>query len=386
MKIKAFIYNTSLMILLSTLVFSCKNAPEKTPESIAENTDDELSANEVRLNAVQIETAEIKTDTMSGLDIAPKIILRGNMTLSPQYHVSVHAPVEGIIRDLKIMPGMRVQKGQSVLSIEDFRIVQLQQDYLTVKTAVAYAEKEFERQKELFRQQAVSEKSYLQAEESYKMKAAELSGLKAKIKLLNIDPEILNNGNIQTSVKIYSPVSGYVTDVPANNGKYIQPQDELASISDEQGLYLVLKAFENDLQYVSVGKEIYAYSNTAPEKRIKGVITSVNRQIRAEGYTEVYSRLTENHAWDAPGSFLNAEIIGQKKNVQVLPEVAIVRYDNRNYIFVESQDQTYTMQEVETGLTDNGYTEILNPKAFSGKKIVVQGAYTLLMKLKNVDE
>jgi cobalt-zinc-cadmium efflux system membrane fusion protein len=43
--------------------------------------------------------------------------------------------------------------------------------------------------------------------------------------------------------------------------------------------------------------------------------------------------------------------------------------------------------EVTTGVSENGYTEVILPEGFDRKsKIVINGAYDLLSKMKNVEE
>jgi cobalt-zinc-cadmium efflux system membrane fusion protein len=44
------------------------------------------------------------------------------------------------------------------------------------------------------------------------------------------------------------------------------------------------------------------------------------------------------------------------------------------------------MKEVKIGDSENGYTEIISAEDFADKNIVVKGAYTLLMKMKNTDD
>ena len=44
------------------------------------------------------------------------------------------------------------------------------------------------------------------------------------------------------------------------------------------------------------------------------------------------------------------------------------------------------MVKVETGTKENGFIEVKNTGVFSVKQIVIKGAYTLLMKLKNKPE
>ena len=44
------------------------------------------------------------------------------------------------------------------------------------------------------------------------------------------------------------------------------------------------------------------------------------------------------------------------------------------------------MIEIETGISENGFTEIISKADLTGKEIVTKGAYTLLMSLKNKEE
>ena len=44
------------------------------------------------------------------------------------------------------------------------------------------------------------------------------------------------------------------------------------------------------------------------------------------------------------------------------------------------------MVPAETGTSENGFIQVLNEDKFKGKELVVKGAYTLLMALKNKSE
>ena len=70
----------------------------------------------------------------------------------------------------------------------------------------------------------------------------------------------------------------------------------------------------------------------------------------------------------------------------MLPEDAIVRFENKHYVFVEKGTQAFEMKEVQTGNTENHLTEIINAEQFGNENIVVKNAYTLLIALKNESE
>ena len=72
---------------------------------------------------------------------------------------------------------------------EDQQYIQLQQEYLTVKSKLSYAENEYNRQKELNQSKASSDKVFQQTEVDYKTQRISLSALAEKLRLININPK-----------------------------------------------------------------------------------------------------------------------------------------------------------------------------------------------------
>jgi cobalt-zinc-cadmium efflux system membrane fusion protein len=97
--------------------------------------------------------------------------------------------------------------------------------------------------------------------------------------------------------------------------------------------------------------------------------------------------------------------------VPALPDDAILDYQGKKYIFIATEEadeneeaenrsdetgeehhqheggQHFSMIEVETGNSELGYTEIILPEAFDkNSPVVLNGAYSLLSKMKNSEE
>src|SRR5690606_25757216 len=87
-----------------------------------------------------------------------------------------------------------------------------------------------------------------------------------------------------------------------------------------------------------------------------------------------------------PGMFMNADIELSTNQINALPSDAIVRFENKHYVFVEKGDRHFEKMEVQIGDSENGYTEILNSDTLKNKNFVIKGAYVLMMDLKNDSE
>ena len=107
---------------------------------------------------------------------------------SPESVASVSMPLGGYVQAIKVMPGMKVQKGQVLAVVEDQAFVQLQQDYLTTKQQLTFATKDYQRQKELNASQASSDKSYQLAESEWAKYKITLKALDEKLRLIHINP------------------------------------------------------------------------------------------------------------------------------------------------------------------------------------------------------
>ena len=86
--------------------------------------------------------------------------------------------------------------------------------------------------------------------------------------------------------------------------------------------------------------------------------------------------------------YMDAQVEVATNTAFVIPNEGIVRFEGKEYVYIESENKKYEMIEVKTQNNENGYTQI----AFSdgtdiqNKTFVIKGAYTLLMKMKNTEE
>jgi cobalt-zinc-cadmium efflux system membrane fusion protein len=88
-----------------------------------------------------------------------------------------------------------------------------------------------------------------------------------------------------------------------------------------------------------------------------------------------------------PGMFLNAAISISNANVLTLPEDAVVRFENKQYVYEITNKNEFRMLEVQTGVVENGRIEVSSTiEGFAGKQLVTKNAYAILSKMKNTAE
>lgn len=375
--------NIFLIAILGLNIMSCSQSEEKQGEVF------EVSANqnEISLTDAQMKNARIQISSLANRDIATKIFLNGSIEVPPKSMASVSAPSGGYVRTSKFLVGNYVNKGDVLVILEDPNIVQLQQEYLLAKSNLSYAKKDYTRQKDLNKSQASSDKAMQMAQTEANNQQVMARAMAERLRVLGVNPDNLNSGNIQKTIAVRAPISGYISAVNISLGQYVSSADRLFDIVNTSEKQLVLKVFEKDLNKVQIGQRVYAYSNQNPEKKILANVFLVGKDFGADRSVLVYCRITENVEQLIPGTFMNAEVETNIQTGQSIPEDAVVTWEGRQYVFEEVKAKTFRMMEVKIGNTENGYTEILNiTPEFLKKKIVIKGAYQLLMGLKNVEE
>ena len=342
----------------------------------------------ITVTDAQIKNADIQTGPLQTGEISSLLKVNGKVDVPPQNMVSISVPLGGYLKTSKLLPGMHVNKGEVVATMEDQQYIQLQQDYLMAKVKLSQLEKEYLRQKELNASQASSDKMLQQAEADLKSHRIISAALAQKLQLVGIHPANLTENNISKSVNIHSPIDGYVTRVNVNIGKYISPTEIMFELVNPTDIHLALKVFEKDLPKLFIGQGLIAYTNNNPEKKYDCEVLLMGKDINAEGYTDVHCHFEQYDKVLIPGTYMNAEIKVKNRKAIVLPADAIVRHDGKHFIFKEVAKQKYAMLEVTAGETENGVTELLVPETMltESGNYVIKGAYTLLMMLKNEAE
>lgn len=370
----------SILIIL-VLNLACQSKKE---EALPINS---LKDNVVELTKKQLDNSKIKVGSLIQSPLSTTIKVNGKITLAPNAMASVSMPLGGYIKNIKVMPGMVIKKGQILAVIEDQSYVQIQHDYLTTKQQLAFASKDYARQKELNASQAVSEKNFQLSESEFAKQRITLKSLEEKLKLIQINPGTLTANSISKSVNIYSPISGMITKVDVNIGKYVSATDILFQIMDNQSMYAKLNVFEKDVANLSIGQKIKVFTNSQPDVFYETKIEFVNKSYSDESAIEVYAKIFNITKKLIPGNYINALIQIDNNNAFILNNDAIVDYEGKKFVFIQNENKnTFSMQEVQLGTITDKVSEIINYDSLQNKSIVIGDAYTLLMVLKNKEE
>ncbi len=372
-----------LLLCLGWSLSACQQAPQAA-EKEAELGAVESAGNSLTLTPAQLKHAKLAFAKIEEKEISGVLKLNGKIDVPPQSMVSISAPLGGYLKNTKLLPGMHVNKGEVIATLEDPQYIQIQQDYLQTKASLNVVNLEYERQQRLAQNLATSQKSLEQIIAERENLQIALNALAQKLNLIGKDPAKINANSISKSINILAPIDGFITAVNVNIGKYVSPTEVLFELVNPSDIHLSLTVYEKDLANLFVGQEVVAYTNSKPDVKYKGDVLMIGKSLNTVRSTEVHCHFDQYDKALIPGTYMNAEIKIKAKNSYLLPEKSLLRYENKTYVFVKKADLTYEMVEVHIGMHETDFVEILNGESLKDKEIVTQGAYTLLMALKNV--
>jgi len=382
MTIQNHAFNLSILALI--LLASCSPKKELQDVQQAENRIGEVGI--FKLTKTQFESSEMKLGRLEKKTFHEIVKSTGMIDVPPANRASVSTYFGGTVKDIRLLPGERVQKGQLLFTLENPDYVKIQQDFLEAKGQLAYLKSDYERQKNLAQDNITSQKNYLKAEADYTVASVKVASLRKQLTLMNISPSALTIENIRTTLSITSPINGYVTRVDINKGAFLNPSQSAITIVDTDHLHLELNIFENDLPKISIGQQIQFSIQEDQSKKYEAEVYLVNKTVDPEGRTiGIHGHLSDEKLASRlyPGMYVEADIHTSSSSKASIPEDALVDIEGRYYALVlhDSSNEGYSLvkKEIKIGEMNNGFVEILNPNDFDDSThFLIKGAFNLI--------
>lgn len=399
-------YRSLFMFALFLGACSSNKTDETGTETTTTSTEEAHAPEVVEFSQTQYNAVGIQFGTVTNTNLSNYIKASGTIDVPPQQMVSITSPYGGNIKTMNVSEGKFVPKGQTVATIENPEFLQIQQDYMESSSQLSFLKQELTRQEELVKENIAARKSLQRASSEYNSMLARTEGLKAKLRMININPATVRSGRFTSRASISTPQSGYITKVYANIGKFISANEVVADLANTSNMLVTVKVFEKDIPKISVGQAI-RFRATGDSTERTATVYLIGRDIHEDRTVDVQGRITTPSQKLLPGMFVNAILEVGAASTPAVPQQAVVQAGGKNYIFVldeaenkqaadstkagkeggEENQISFRRVEVGTGVTENGFTALILPENFNRQsKVVTKGAYDLLSKMNNAAE
>lgn len=290
--------------------------------------------------------------------------------------VKVGTRATGVLTHLGYQVGDFVKKGALIAEIDDrekqaekrsleAQIEEQKKDLEAKEAQYTYYKQNYERELMLFEKEFTTKDNVEKAKREMDVAKAQLEVTRAKIKEVT---EKLKSLEVSLSYhKIYSPISGYVSQVTTQEGETVVAglsAVNLITIIDPTKLEMWIYVDETDIGKVKKGMMVEYWVDAYKRKIFKGTISMIYPQPEIKENIVYYLAIVKIDPKDT--EFLKPEmtthvkiIIEKKSDVLVVPNNAVRFEEGKNVVYVKTPEKI-VRTEVETGIRDDRFTEIIS--------------------------
>lgn len=264
--------------------------------------------------------------------------------------------------------GKEVQAGAHLFTITGKGVTDNNIDvkFQELRAEFERAEKEYNRQLELRKQDINSEKDLEQARLRFEHARSNYSNIAS---------------TYQGGQKITAPQHGFVKSVFVTEGQYVQTGQPLMQVSGNKNIMLkaeVSQKYFSRLPFITSANFRTAYDSTFQDIRnFNGKLISFGKNVQSQDFfIPVYFQL-ENRGNIVPGSYADVYLkTGLIENAILIPASAILEEQGSYYVYVQSGGESFLKRYIKTGVNDGIHVQVLSGLT-EGQWVVTKGAYQI---------
>ena len=303
--------------------------------------------------------------------------------LKGQTDVVITPQVSGQLMKIAVTEGQQVKKGQ-VLFVIDSRNAQLEQEAAQANLQAALAAEnsaklEYESNKNLFEKKIVSRYMLDNSENAYKQAQASVAQSRAAVNRAKVNLGFCT---------ITAPVTGVIGEIPVRTGDQMSLSTQMTIVSGNTNMDAEFSVTETILENavaegVSLNveealkhfPEVTFVMKNGTEYPHKGRISSATGVVNATTGTIAIKATFPNPEGQLFSGIQGTVVIPfDEKGVMVVPQVAVVKLQNKQQVYKVKADSTATVAEVTVEDVGNGKDFIVTSGLSEGDKIVTVGA------------
>jgi len=295
--------------------------------------------------------AGVQTATPTIGTTAEAVECYAELTFNQNKLAQIAAPVGGIIHEVTVDLGSRVEEKQAVAKIWSASIAE------AIARAVL-SHQTLDRERKLRADRVSAEKDLQQAEAEHRASCQQLRTLgftEEQIDALGATP------HEQVLMEVRAPFAGEIVERTAVRGALVEAGKSLFTLADRSVMWAMLNLPESALARVKVGQRVELRVESLPGRTFSGKLTWMGAEVDEK------SRMARARAEVAnPDGLLKARMFAQARiltrtaeGALLLPPAAIQRIEGKSFVFVKLAEDLFDARVVRPGARFDGKVEII---------------------------
>jgi RND family efflux transporter MFP subunit len=330
-----------------------------------------------------LKKAQIRTAKVGKGVTATKLRVPGIVKPDEYRQVHVTSLVSGIVRQVPVVLGDHVRRGQPLAVIFSSELAEAETQYLSTLAELEAEHKKLVRTQNLLQLGAASKQEEEEVAATHAAHEAHVRAALERIKLLGASsPQVAvlkQAEQIDPNFMVPAPINGVVLSRTANLGLVVNPAQELFTVTDLSTVWVMASLNEKDFASVRVGSSASITAPAYPGRVWKGRVKYIQPQVDPATRT-AQARIEVSN----PGESLRIEMYvdvnftAEGAVGPVVPEAAVQSIGERGFVFIPIKDSegSFALREVHLGPGANGYYPVLRGLQ-PNEEVVTNGSFIL---------
>lgn len=324
-------------------------------------------ASTFELSSEAIENLQLEFSPVEARSISSGVRAAGVVRPDEKRVVDVVPRISGVIDDDFQTLGAKVTPEDKLFRIESAELSRALTAYVDAEQAMTFAQQALEQEKKLKAKSLSSEEQLRRKELDFQIAVAEHARALQPLKLLHFNEGTVHQylvdvgaGNY-TSLEVKAPATGEIIEKSVRRGAAVEPDETLYTIADLDQLWVDFHPSLEQADQLSLGMKVQVQSSVSVQEREGEIIYLA--PIADEASRTVLTRAVIDNADRAwrPGTPVVVEVSGSEGNsAPSVPTSAVIDLHGSKAVFVCWDGTTFQPVPVETGRSDDDFTEILS--------------------------
>jgi len=312
-----------------------------------------------------------ETSKASYEDIIKQTVATGSVV--PRQEILIKPQVSGIIEKLYVEEGDVIKIGDLIAKIEiipdEISLSNAQNRLRRAEINFENADLDHKRNEKLFKDEVIAIAEYQDSELSYRNAKQEVDAAQENLQIVREGISSKSGGVGNTMVR--STKAGTVLDVPVEEGNSVIEANNfndgttIAIIADLSDMIFVGKVDESEVGKIETGMDILLRIGAIEDEIYEAKLEFISPKGEEESGAiqfEIKAALTLKEGnFVRAGYSANAEIVLERKDSVLAIKESLLQFKNDSvYVEIETDPQVFVKREIELGLSDGIYTEVIS--------------------------
>ena len=334
------------------------------------------------LVAADTETQKwVKVAAVRTIDFRETLRVPASVSVDETRMARIGSSVTGRITDLKAIVGQNVSRSDVLATLNSTELSSAQLAFLKAFSAKLLAERAAQRAQQLFEADVIGAAELQRRETELSQAEADSSASQDQLQVLGMSEKNIQkleqSRTVNSNSFVVASLAGTIIERKVTTGQVVQPADAIYTIADLSRLWVQAEIPEKQSGLVKVGDTVNVAIPALGNRSIEGRLVYVSSTVNPETRTVTARTEVDNKDRSIRPAMLAVMLIQDRSTRRaVVPIEAVVRDNNKDYVFVRKGPNRYQLTVVTLGPESDGQRPVLDGLQ-SGDDIVVDGAFHL---------